>query len=88
MTNQTKYTPGPDYVHNPTSPCTCYIEHNGKQEWIVYCSRHSAAFNVIKQLKEAINLLENELDYRPDDEAANKFAEIKAAIAKAEGRDK
>jgi len=33
--------------------------------------------DLTKALEAALNILENDLDYRPDEEAGNEFAEIK-----------
>lgn len=39
----TQHTSQGTRVHNPTSPCSCWIKRDGNVERIVYCPTHAAA---------------------------------------------
>lgn len=38
-------------VHNPSSPCSCTVDHDGATERITYCPLHGAAAAILAALK-------------------------------------
>lgn len=55
----------PDHIHNPTCACTCYIEHNGKAEHIVYCPKHAAAPELLEACRAAFQRSCDRLNTHP-----------------------
>lgn len=88
MKEQARHTPDPFHtVHNPSSPCSCYVKVNGKAITIVYCHKHAAAPELLKACKLALAALEAAFDLMNGDDDME-IETLKAAIAKAtEGRE-
>lgn len=81
----TKTRPAPDYIINPTYPCSCTIRINGKVLSIEYCSVHKAAPELLKALKE---MLYAYAPYRNENAPERLHSAVRNAgnaIAKAEG---
>ena len=80
MSKQAQHTP--DHIHNPSSPCGCYIDHGwGDTESIGYCDLHKAAPELLAAIKQAVS------DMLETGNPGFILANLRAAIATAEGRD-
>lgn len=88
--NGTRHTSGPDRVHNPSSPCACFVNFYGKAFSIHYCNTHGAAPDMLAALKACAAVLADHVQYDDDEGSAEQTAldGALAAIDKAEGRER
>lgn len=82
----------PDRVHNPSMPCSCFVEFSGKSHSIRYCPLHLSAGMMLTALveiqnkaTEPITIIQNRNE-RLQQKINDIYYMAKQSIARAEGR--